>query len=408
MRDLASKMAELKFEAPLAQFEDGDDWGSTEFQTAASIKNENEMNMLNLQMKKNKDLNDVLNDFNEDVLLNDNSIEILAPKTGIKLVNGDGSVSDNFTETFSGSLEDLVNTFDDKITKCFGNYEESVEKLAPVQVRTQEEIMNECQMWWTITGNFGNILPIDWSKSYARKLHMPALNLNENKEPLTPEDELELSSEDEAVASDLDMHALILGGLHQDTEPLKTADEVIQEIDDIMQEDDCSLDHSPGSHSSLNDTNETLEKAKEVLSTPLYEDKLRDLSLSQLNELYLELEVLIREFSETLISELALRDELEFEKELKNTFISLLLAVQNKRRQFHVEKKRSKSNTVRPSNGPDPKYLTTVIPYHLDSGPPNNQTLQVLIKILKAINEDSPTVPTLLTDYILKVICPTK
>jgi hypothetical protein len=36
-------------------------------------------------------------------------------------------------------------------------------------------------MWWTITGNFGNILPIDWSKSYARKLHMPALNLNENK-----------------------------------------------------------------------------------------------------------------------------------------------------------------------------------------------------------------------------------
>lgn len=126
--------------------------------------------------------------------------------------------------------------------------------------------------------------------------------------------------------------------------------------------------------------------------------------MSQLNELYLELEVLIREFSETLISELALRDELEYEKELKNTFISLLLAVQNKRRQYHVEKKRnSKSSTVRGSNGLDPKvcytfcnvmymgyllvtsalifqYLTTVIPYHLDSGPPDNQALQVLIK----------------------------
>lgn len=36
-----------------------------------------------------------------------------------------------------------------------------------------------CRMWWTITGTFGNILPIDWSKSYARKMHMPALNLNE-------------------------------------------------------------------------------------------------------------------------------------------------------------------------------------------------------------------------------------
>ncbi|XP_046600016.1 uncharacterized protein LOC124295171 [Neodiprion lecontei] len=47
-------------------------------------------------------------------------------------------------------------------------------------------------------------------------------------------------------------------------------------------------------------------------------------------------------------------------------------------------------------------YLTTVIPYHMDSGPPDNQALQVLIKILKAIDEDSSTVPTLLTDYILK------
>jgi hypothetical protein len=403
MRDLATKMAELKFEAPLAQFEESDEWGSTEFQNA-TIKNENELNNINLN-KKIKDINDVLNDFNEDILNNSNT-EALPPKNVI-LKNGEtASVADNFTETFSGSLEDLVNTFDEKITKCFGNYEESVEKLAPVQVRTQEEIMNECQMWWTITGNFGNILPIDWSKSYARKLHMPALNLDE-KETTTPDDELELSSEDEAVASDLDMHALILGGLHQDSEPLKTADEVIQEIDDMMQEETCSLDGSPGSRDSLIETNETLEKAKEVLSSPLYEDKLRDLSLSQLNELFLELEVLIREFSETLISELALRDELEYEKELKNTFISLLLAVQNKRRQYHVEKKRSLKNASKPPSGLDPKYLTTVIPYHLDSGPPDNQTLQVLIKILKAINEDSPTVPTLLTDYILKVICPT-
>lgn len=92
------------------------------------------------------------------------------------------------------------------------------------------------------------------------------------KNPLTPEDDLELSSEDEAVASDLDMHALILGGLHQDTEPLKTAEEVIQEIDDMMQEESSSMERSPGSGDSLADTNETLEKAKEVLSSPLYED----------------------------------------------------------------------------------------------------------------------------------------
>lgn len=44
-----------------------------------------------------------------------------------------------------------------------------------------------------------------------------------------------MSSEDEAVASDLDMHSLILSGLNQDTEPVKTADEIIREIDDMME-----------------------------------------------------------------------------------------------------------------------------------------------------------------------------
>lgn len=71
--------------------------------------------------------------------------------------------------------------------------------------------------------------------------------------------------------------------------------------------------------------------------------ELKTLSVSQLNELYMELELLIRDYSETLISELALRDELEYEKELKNSFISLLLAVQNRRRQHHVDKKKNKS-----------------------------------------------------------------
>lgn len=63
----------------------------------------------------------------------------------------------------------------------------------------------------------------------------------------------------------------------------------------------------------------------------------------------MEMEVLIRELSETLISELALRDELEYEKELKNSFISLLLAVQNRRRQYHVEKKKHKAQNKAPT-----------------------------------------------------------
>lgn len=121
-------------------------------------------------------------------------------------------------------------------------------------------------MWWTITGNFGNILPIDWSKSHARQMHMPSLQLNQRLAE-TPDDELnDLSSEDEAVANDLDMHALILGGLHAEDEPIKSAEEVIKEIDDIM--DETSSDNEDG----IGDVSEVMEKAKEVLGSPLYEE----------------------------------------------------------------------------------------------------------------------------------------
>lgn len=117
-------------------------------------------------------------------------------------------------------------------------------------------------MWWTITGNFGNILPIDWSKSFAKQMHVPALKLERTAE--TPDDEIQdLSSEDEAVANDLDLHQLILGGMQTDR-PIQTAEEVIKEIDDIMDE------QTPSEGDVLE--SEVMEKAKEVLGAPLYED----------------------------------------------------------------------------------------------------------------------------------------
>ena len=101
--------------------------------------------------------------------------------------------------------------------------------------------------------------------------------------------------------------------------------------------------------------------------------ELRQLSLAQLNEIFMELEVLIREFSETLIAELALRDELEYEKELKNTFISLLLAVQNKRRQYHIEKKK------RPGAPRSPNLNTS----HSESKVCFNYIMSFYVKIFK-------------------------
>ncbi|CAI9723690.1 Hypothetical predicted protein [Octopus vulgaris] len=366
------KMAELQFEAPLATFE-SEEWNDfNDFQTVTEVENSN----------KNP-----------------------KPSKGTNEKNDNNLVAENhFGETVSGSLEDLVNTFDEKITKCFCNFEEKVEKFAPVQIRTQEEIMNDCQMWWTITGNFGNLLPIDWSKSYARQLHTRALNLSEKKETETTD--LDLPDDDE-LAEAFDMHSLIISSLNTDEGHLATADEVINEIEHMMQ--DSPSEESPEEEEEISEEMDSYTKVKETLKhlQTITETEMKSMSTAALNELLAQFELTIKELSETLVTELALRDELEYDKELKNQFISLLLTLQKKRRENNVDKKKKRvkvNNALAEGAG---TYLTTVIPYHPFLGPPASEQLQIYIKILQAINEDSSQVPTLLTDYILKVLCPT-
>jgi len=99
--------AELRYEAPLATF-DGDEW--TEF----------------------------LLDVPPPPVPPDNNFRSAASD----VTSGD---ADTFLETFSGSLEDLVNTFDAKITQCFRNYNEHADEIAPVQIRTQDELLADSQ-----------------------------------------------------------------------------------------------------------------------------------------------------------------------------------------------------------------------------------------------------------------------
>lgn len=170
MRDLANKMAELSFEAPLARFEETDEWGDTISYQSNNSSSMQQSSMttspnanlkaaitdalsLNLKEQENNIIvledNALANGFNDnsDFGGNDspncNSNAKITQKNQLSDTLKDNV--DNFTEGFTGSLEDLVNTFDEKLTKCFGNYEQSVEELAPVQVRTQEEVMNDCQ-----------------------------------------------------------------------------------------------------------------------------------------------------------------------------------------------------------------------------------------------------------------------
>ena len=53
-------------------------------------------------------------------------------KPGLRF-NLEGAGGDSVT----GSLEDLVNSFDEKLSQCFRDYQEQVENIAPVQVRFQ-------------------------------------------------------------------------------------------------------------------------------------------------------------------------------------------------------------------------------------------------------------------------------
>lgn len=115
-------MAELQFEAPLAKFDD--EWNDFhDFHTDADLENSNKEPSVRTSTSTMAT--------SERLERNENTVA--------------GQDLDNFSETFSGSLEDLVSSFDEKISKCFCNFEEKVEKFAPVQVRTQEEIMNDCQ-----------------------------------------------------------------------------------------------------------------------------------------------------------------------------------------------------------------------------------------------------------------------
>jgi hypothetical protein len=141
-----------------------------------------------------------------------------------------------------------------------------------------------------------------------------------------------------------------------------------------------------------------LNKSKHHEAISLSPSELNNLPQSKLLTLSAEMEQLILVNNTELVSELARRDELEYEKEVKNKFITLLVNIQDQRRKFHMERKK-KAKQVDISQLP--QYVTATIPFDESQRSVNVITLESLIKILEAINENDAQVPTLLTDYIL-------
>ncbi|XP_063118637.1 fasciculation and elongation protein zeta-2 isoform X2 [Rattus norvegicus] len=247
------------------------------------------------------------------------------------------------------------------------------------------------------------------------------------------------TSDEEELREQLDMHSIIVSCVNE--EPLFTADQVIEEIEEMMQESpDLEDDETPTQSDRLSMLSQEIQTLKSS-SMSSCEERVKRLSVSELNELLEEIETAIKEYSEELVQQLALRDELEFEKEVENSFISALIEVQNKQKEHKETAKKKKklkngssqngrnershmpgtrfsmegiSNVIQNglrhtfgNSGGEKQYLTTVIPYEKKNGPPSVEDLQILTKILHAMKEDSEKVPSLLTDYILKVLCPT-
>ncbi|XP_007259933.1 fasciculation and elongation protein zeta-2 isoform X1 [Astyanax mexicanus] len=333
------------------------------------------------------------------------------------------------------SMEDLVHDFDEKLTVCFRNYSATTENIAPVKPITEESFLKDDEIWNALTDNYGNVMPVDWKTSHTRSLHLPTLNLCQQ----TKVDNMNLDlSDDEELREQMDLHSIIVSCVNE--EPLFTAEQVIEEIEEMMQESpDPEAEESP-SQSDLSMLSHELHTLSHSTSTSSYEERLRGLGVCELEELLEEVEREIRRYSEELIEQLALRDELDFEKEVKNGFISILIDVQNRQKEHREMMKRRRKvksssgtqrnerthlpgtlfsveglssviqNSLRQTfggSGGDRQYLTTVIPYEKKNGAPSVEDLQILTKILHAMRDDSEKVPSLLTDYILKVLCPT-
>ncbi|CAF0992983.1 unnamed protein product [Rotaria sordida] len=340
----------------------------------------------------------------------------------------------------SSSLEDLVKSFDHTINACFKDEQviELNDNDEEKQCKTsQKDLIASSNTWSELIENLRTSLRHDLKlpnisqscQIAMNSIYYQTIKTNKNEDDITSIDDLN-DDEEEELREQLDMHSIIISSNH---EPFLTAEQVISEIDFMLQ--DMTPDSGYCDDQSTSDILDLRTRCVKYLSSSIHNDEmdLKSQTIYSLNELYEELNTSVKELSNFLIQELAVRDELEYEKETKNTFISLVLSIQNKRRHHQGEKRPKRRSILGNSNYIEPgtilsrrnrsvfdifsiswhelfpktQYLTTVIPYDHDHPTYLSvEHLQSLNKILHAINEDSPQVPELLTKYILNVLCP--
>ncbi|NXC67097.1 FEZ2 protein, partial [Anhinga anhinga] len=260
-------------------------------------------------------------------------------------------------------------------------------------------------IWNALTDNYGNVMPVDWKSSHTRALHLPTLNLSEKG----VNDNLNLDlSDDEELREQLDMHSIIVSCIND--EPLFTAEQVIEEIEEMMQESpDPEDDETPTQSDRLSILSQEIQTLKRSSTNNSYEEtllvasKFRDLNgafkyncpCSQYKPFWWLQDTdtsycFLREVEQTS-SQVRLQAVYVwcFQKylSLSPRFESLLPergAGFFPSTRFSME---GISNVIQNgfrhtfgNSGGEKQYLTTVIPYEKKNGPPSVEDLQTLTK----------------------------
>lgn len=276
-----------------------------------------------------------------------------------------------------------------------------------------------------------------WANSFIESI----LFFANNGDPVAASSDYSSVTQDEVGLFEMfDMHKLRNCNMKTEDDEEKelvvqTADEVIEEIEGILQFSDEQIEICEEHDVALTFNNGESEDFEEFISnTPFhfYQDamlldktdnerskSLKRMTVTEIVEELKNMEASVKLLSETLLVELNKRDELNFEKEIRNTFITRILEVQYKQEQLtqgaknvatdrtrsrfgKLTKSFSMNNTSDMTAG---RFLTTAIPYDNYTAP-SLENLQVLIQLLDAIKQDSSDVPALIADYILNVLCP--
>ncbi|PKU37751.1 fasciculation and elongation protein zeta-1 [Limosa lapponica baueri] len=341
------------------------------------------------------------------------------------------------------SMEDLVQEFDEKLTVCFRNYDAATEGLAPVrgclQAQEEEDRLQDEEVWDALTDGFA-------PRGSPRPWLLPGAEAPDSTDPQLGEKEEE---EEEELTEKSEQDS----GINE--EPLLTAEQVIEELEELMQSSPDPEADPEGDEDEEEEDEETeadtegggggmepillreLRAFSPAFNNNCSHEGLGRLSARELVAVAGRAEAASRALSAELVAQLARRDELAFEKEVKTAFIGALLAVQGEQREQreaarrrrrdrglslqggrpdrgnHMPRKRFSMEGIssilhsglRQTFGPatsEKQYLNTVIPYEKKGSPPSVEDLQMLTNILFAMKEGNEKVPTLLTDYILK------